>query len=379
MNKIKTTTICLLAAAMFSCNDDPQDFADKAYINQDSPKTNFLILTDVPGYSASLNVGIPKPAGQELGFTFKVDESLVAAYNGAFYDHAVVLPAEHYTFTEPRATIQAGGVTSTDIAIEFTDINLLDAQQVYVLPVTIAQADNVEVLPSARTHYYLFKKGYLINWGADIEENFLPVKWGKNSLVSSMHAITVEAMLYMYEADRPGSEFNIKSVFGIEGGFLIRLGDNFGPDQVQVCVGSAGNFPKNADERTSIPVGKWCHLAVTLDASGLLNIYLDGEHKSTSSAGPQTLNLTTDCFVGRSYNNNRWWPGMICETRVWNKARTQEEIAASMYRVAPTSEGLVAYWKFDEGSGNTIADHTGNGSPITANATLKWIGVELPK
>ena len=43
-------------------------------------------------------------------------------------------------------------------------------------------------------------------------------------------------------------------------------------------------------------------------------------------------------------------------------ARTQAEIRADMnWRLAGTEPGLVAYWRFDEGTGTTAADTTGQG------------------
>jgi hypothetical protein len=50
-----------------------------------------------------------------------------------------------------------------------------------------------------------------------------------------------------------------------------------------------------------------------------------------------------------------------------------------MYGVSPESEGLVAYWKFNEGSGSTIIDHA-NGTNLSAvGGTPTWIPVTLPE
>ena len=38
----------------------------------------------------------------------------------------------------------------------------------------------------------------------------------------------------------------------------------------------------------------------------------------------------------------------------------------------------MAYWRFNEGSGNTVKDYSGNGRDITANAALTWIEAERP-
>jgi len=42
---------------------------------------------------------------------------------------------------------------------------------------------------------------------------------------------------------------------------------------------------------------------------------------------------------------------MGSECRLWSVARTQSQIKFNMYRVNPESEGLLAYWRFDEGEG----------------------------
>ncbi len=367
----------MLAVTLFSCGEDYENFDSKAYINSDSKKTSFLIKPDTPNYSASLNVGIPRPAAEEMEFTLKADPSLLSTYNNVFADKAIILPSEYYSMTGTKVKISKESIRSTDIDIAFSKINELDRESVYVLPVTIADS-KMALLESSRTHYYIFKGGALINWAADIEENKIPITWGNSSLVSGMTQVTIESMLYLRQAERDGSDSHIMTFFGVEGGFLIRLGDTFDPGQIQVVKG-AGKYPDNTNDRTKAPVGKWFHLAVTIDASNVIKIYIDGALKSTTNGASGIINLASGCFIGRSYNENRYWPGMICETRVWNVARTQEQIAAYMYSVSAESEGLVAYWKFDEGNGNTILDHTANNSAITASAALKWTSVSLPE
>ena len=64
-----------------------------------------------------------------------------------------------------------------------------------------------------------------------------------------------------------------------------------------------------------------------------------------------------------------------------NKALTPEEINAPdhFYQVAAASDGLVAYWKFDEGAGKTIKDQTSYGNDLTVEKELKWVNVSLPE
>lgn len=377
MNKIKICIFSLLAVALFSCSEDYENFNSKVYINGDAQTTTYLIKPNVSEFMAALNVGIPKPATHDIEVSFKIDENLVAVYNKTFGREAVILPSEHYTMSENKVAISTGAVRSADIDIKFVNTNLLDREIFYVLPVTIANAD-IEVLESARTRYFVFMGGALINWAADIEQNYFPVSWGNSSLVSGLTRLTIESLLYLRTAEREGSDSQIMTFFGVENGFLIRLGDTFAPGQVMVVVGT-GKYPTKANDRVKVPVGEWFHLAVTFEADGALKIYINGELTSTTAVGSSSINLASKCYVGYSYNSNRWWPGLICETRVWNVVRTQKEIVSNSYDVDANTPGLIAYWKFDEGNGKTITDRSENGNSITAAGDLKWMSVSLPE
>ena len=63
-----------------------------------------------------------------------------------------------------------------------------------------------------------------------------------------------------------------------------------------------------------------------------------------------------------------------------SKVLTSAEINAKdhFYQVEPDADGLVSYWKFDEGAGTAIHDYSGNENNATAVESLTWTAVELP-
>ncbi|MEK9164129.1 MAG: LamG-like jellyroll fold domain-containing protein, partial [Chloroflexota bacterium] len=64
-----------------------------------------------------------------------------------------------------------------------------------------------------------------------------------------------------------------------------------------------------------------------------------------------------------------YFAGMLDELRVWNVARTQEEIKAAMNGELTGSEpGLAGYWKFNDSPGATTARDS---SPNGNDASLK--------
>ena len=125
--------------------------------------------------------------------------------------------------------------------------------------------------------------------------------------------------------------------------------------------GNAGGW-KETDE--AIPLGRWTHLAATRKSS-TLKLYVDGTLAKTfenyttlspwSSDYPHNLTLGgVDggyAYSSGAYQRNnisRSFAGAMREARVWNVARSAEEIADSFRRqVNRTETGLVGYWPLD--------------------------------
>ena len=87
-------------------------------------------------------------------------------------------------------------------------------------------------------------------------------------------------------------------------------------------------------------------------------------------------------FIGKSYNDYRPLQGKIAEARVWSVARTPEQIWKNMYRIENPQEDptLIGYWKFNEGKGNVIKDHSQYGNDGVAETDIIWpSGIEIPE
>jgi hypothetical protein len=259
----------------------------------------------------------------------------------------------------------------------FKALENLDRKLVYVLPVTVRTAD-IDLLSSAKNYYYVFKAGALINVVADIERNWLQVyPWSVSTIdrVRGIRQITMEALLYPREFGKL-----ISTVMGIEGAFLMRIGDAGVPDnQLQIAT-SSGNF---TDSKLQLQTNQWQHVAMTFDRDTReMKVYINGHlmAETTSNASINIVGNGSDrnFLVGKSYDDARWFSGNISEVRVWDVIRTPEQIASSIYMVDPATEGLIAYWKFDDQSAYVVKDYTGNGNDLKANSALSWKNVSLP-
>ncbi len=380
-DKISLTLFLLAAVAFTGCkNEDPAEhhFDNKLYISSAQLTDDLLIRDDIVSDSRTISARLALPAPEDVTVTFEGRPDLAARYNMVYGDNAVGLPAEYFSIPEKVISIGKGNVTGNDIVVNFTNTNELNGDLRYVLPVTVADIQGISLLESTRTVYFVFKGAALINVVADISEMYFPVNWSSSVNVSGLKTITVEALVRSsdWEAGRGNA---LSSVFGIEGNFLIRIGDADRPRNQLQLVNPNGNWP-SPNAAPGLPVNEWIHIAVVWDATtGERIYYQNGEVVASDNAASGSVSLNSGCYVGRSYDDSRWLPGEISELRIWNIQRTQEQIASSMYTVDPTTPGLLAYWKFNEGSGNVINDATGNGTNLTGEGTPTWVNVELPE
>lgn len=373
-------SIALLAGVFTSCSDDTETFDNKIYVDASVKTSSVLLKNTVPSTEGRFQIAMAKPESKDITISLKADPALVDTYNAAFYDSAEALPSQYYTLETQQTTILAGSILSDFITVKFNNLTELDRDKVYVLPITIDQA-NVGVLQSARTMYYVLKGAALINVVADLTKNLVYVDWKNPEVANNLKQMTAEALIKVNKFDKM-----ISSVMGIEGYFLLRLGDAGIPqNQLQVATGK-GNLTSSD---LAIPTGEWTHIAVTYnaDAGGKITVYINGKNMLEGAVdfGPIDWAKTkTDegngFWIGHSYNRDRWLEGEIAECRIWNKVLTADEINSKdhFYQVEPDAAGLVSYWKFDEGVGTSIADYSGNGNNATAVEALTWNAVELP-
>jgi hypothetical protein len=98
-----------------------------------------------------------------------------------------------------------------------------------------------------------------------------------------------------------------------------------------------------------ILVGEWVHVAVTYDSSRLV-LYYNGEEDTSSSVSGAIANSAAPILIGavNGWSGLEAFSGLMDEVRIWNYARTQEQIRATMATsLAGDEPGLIGYWIFD--------------------------------
>ena len=131
---------------------------------------------------------------------------------------------------------------------------------------------------------------------------------------------------------------------------------------------------KNAQEHEY--KNQWNHWAFVKDATGIgtMIIYLNGKlwHSGTGMTRLIDGAGIKNCQIG---NSQYIYLGIIDEFRIWNTARTQEDIQNNMHKtLLGTETGLVAYYNFDHSSGTLLADLANNNhGTLTNMPSNSWV------
>lgn len=369
----------MLAAVSFTaCQDDLEDVENRVYDTGALQPTNVLIDGINQEQAVSFKVSMALPIQEETTVTFAPDFSLVKDYNAIYNVEAIELPAEHFELTQPKAVFTRGAIESTNVTVTVKDLNSLDRNKIYVLPLTVTESP-CPVLPSQKTRYIVVRGAALVNVAANMVENNASLVDPNNATgLNGLNKMTAQFIINVDEWG--GKEANIQTIMGIEGQFLLRVSDSGVPVNQLQFVTPSGNL---SDASWQLKDKQWLRLTVTWDAStGEATLFIDGAKKNTLSNSCRTgVDWgNSNFYIGKSYSDGRWLNGCICEVRIWDRILTDAQIADPLqaYAVPVTSEGLVAYWKFNEGSGSLIRDYA-NGYNLQCVAEPKWVETALPE
>lgn len=112
----------------------------------------------------------------------------------------------------------------------------------------------------------------------------------------------------------------------------------------------------------------WYHVVGTHNANST-NIYVNGAASGTTGTGGTISQNTNNLLFGKNVVSSAFYIGTMDEIRIYNRALSPAEVT-QLYNFAP---GPVGYWKFDENSGSTANDSSGNANSGTATGSPSWV------
>jgi hypothetical protein len=146
----------------------------------------------------------------------------------------------------------------------------------------------------------------------------------------------------------PGAEQGISSSFPV---------DSFGQSGAASFANSSANL---------LPLGQWSLVTVTL-AGNVGTLYVNGTAVGSNddmTLTPSVLGQTTQDWLGRSEFGDPFFNGSLDDFTISDSALTAAQVAALATGTTPGT-GDVAAYQFDEPTGSTVADSSGNGNTAT--------------
>ena len=291
-----------------------------------------------------------------------IDTALVAQYNAKHGTAYYPVPASCVTLHNSEVTIAQGEALSTAAVVRVVNTDGFIEGATYVIPVTIEQVlgDGGDVIESSRTVFLQISRiisFYSLENNQNASSNYI---FPDDKMVNLTN-YTIEFKVYSYKFGNVG---DIKRVLAIEGkneeeANMFRFGENgsAGGDILQWVLPGGRCF-----STTHFKENRWYLVSCTYDGT-TFKMYVDGvEDAQASGSGKATPFQRFELGMSwGGYRNSQFFQGRLCEVRLWNRALTASEIATGFAGVNAHSDGLVAYWKMNEGEGHIFHDATGHG------------------
>ncbi|MFC2143262.1 LamG-like jellyroll fold domain-containing protein [Candidatus Aenigmatarchaeota archaeon] len=203
---------------------------------------------------------------------------------------------------------------------------------------------------------------------------------------------TIEAWV-MLPLDEGGMDIYFNPIFTSDDhdmtvgtcGFWLTVGEQQHPDRngrVHVHYGDCGEVTRGCWSINTIPAGVWTHVAAVVEGGyeSQIRLYINGqpasEKRCSGHSTGEMVHSEYPAVIGKNaiYNPDQNFKGQMDELRIWNEARTQQEIYDNMdIGVDPSEEPtLKAYWKFNEGTG-TIANDAAGDNDGEIQTGVSWI------
>lgn len=374
----------MILAALLSlagCKTEP-DYHDVFYISgtEDNPAVKLYVEKTAEMGVSVTSSGI---AESDVSITFGIDNDKVDYYNNVYGTNYQPLPAENYQLDAMSVTIKSGQHVSNPAKVSILSLDGLAEGVTYCIPLSIAAVENGsgKVLEASRTKYIVI--GQIINTkAAQMSPNYWTVDFSGDPSLRAVPQVTYEARIYVNKYNSKSSEVGIATVMGMEENFILRFGDSeINPDQLQIAKESY-----KVATSTGLPIRTWHHVAAVFDGTQYL-LYWNGKLQGSTPVPYSTLDflITKNDHnrfkIGAStQKNSRKLDAIISEVRVWKKALTPNDMLNNMCYVNPTSDGLIAYWRFNGTNDNgNIPDLTGHGFDAKPNRTVTYVdGVKCP-
>lgn len=366
---IKFAAAGLALLALPACHD-----AEYAPVTGAGGGVAFIAQTQTQAYaSQSITLGteevfveatvrLTDPAAEDCSFLLSKDAGVLDKFNVRRSTSYVPLPEDYFSITDAednpitQVKVLKGQSLSSAVRVHVKPLSpeMVDSGLKYAIPVTLSSQDaRVEVLESAASMVYVLNRLPIqdvpvINSSAYVEGMF-------NGKASTFTTWTWETNVNMDQLGTAIGQLNNQYIFNValDGQEIyIRFGDApIEGNRLQIKTQGT-----QMNSQSLFNMNTWYHIAFVCNGSQVL-LYINGQLDNTLDVGGNPYTLRSE-GVNFSMCNTSYFKAnaMFAEMRFWSVARSQAEIQNNMYSCDPGSEGLLCYYKFNEGTGKDFTD-----------------------
>lgn len=379
----KYVVLVIILTSVFGCDDAEMKAIDNGlYIQEAAPSNKFdqqiiTQLVDDEEVVKTLTVRLVRAMDHDVTVTLDIDPQLLEDYNNKNEANYLVLPEEYRNF-EKTVTISAGNVSAPVIDLTIKPYSSSNGEA-YAIPIRITSVDGpIEMKGNANHLLYLLTSPH--------RQKAVIIKRGNRTTKTFSTAIPMEQWTFEYwvKVDnitgRPTGDWE-----GLENkNFRARI---FVPDSqpltfsdltlryyadganVQIPILQFQNSAGHFDTTGFWWPDTWYHIAYTYDGT-TVTVYKDGV-KDNSLANSIDWTFKSLSFAIGSFGYEQQVE--FAQIRMWKKCLSENVIKDNMSRqVAGDSDGLIGYWKCDEGTGNELKDSSPNQNHVTLGGTPQW-------
>ena len=324
------------------------------------------------------------PVKKDVKVKVAVNQEALAEYNKRYDANYELLPAEYYALSSQELTIAQGKSIAPTLKVTFKPLSkeMKESGKKYALAVSVVSTSVVEFIPLKGAESYIIALDQVIETKAI---KLLPQQGLRTSLGEGIKTNTWSVEMRI-KSDNIKPEYNNQSFMGISSGLAGGEASGFIFGRWE---GDVLQFKVNGHDGVSAGIkpesNKWYHVALVC-SNGTLSIYVNGQlSKQEQNLKFATVGQYKDVVLAypkwknHPYRKSNYY---MSEVRFWNRALTAAQIRRNRFSIDPSTPGLVAYWRLDEGTGTKFKDATGKGHDLELyhgdgqrQASSQWVDI----